>query len=53
MAQYCHERPSRLKDDAQRDFIEEMYAKTRRGTNLKLGTLGYLVSIYIKIGGRT
>jgi hypothetical protein len=52
MAEYCHERPSRLKDDAQRDFINEMYAKTQRGINLQRGTLGYLASIYIKLGGR-
>jgi hypothetical protein len=52
MAQYCHERPNQLKDDAQRKFIDEMYVKTRRGINLKLGTLGYLASIYIKLGGR-
>ena len=52
MAEYCHQRPNRLKDDAQREFINEMYVKTRQGMNLKLGTLGYLASIYIKLGGR-
>jgi hypothetical protein len=52
MAEYCHQRPNRLKDDAQREFINEMYVKTRQGINLKLGTLGYLASIYIKLGGR-
>ena len=53
MAEHCHGRPSRLKDDAQREFIEEMYERTQRGkNNLKLGTLGYLASIYIKLGGR-
>lgn len=52
MAQYCHQRPNQLKDDAQREFIDEMYVKTRRGMSLKLGTLGYLASIYIKLGGR-
>jgi hypothetical protein len=52
MAQYCHERLSRLKDDAQRDFIREMLVKTGRGINLQRGTLGYLASIYIKHGGR-
>jgi hypothetical protein len=52
MAEYCHQRPHRLKDDAQRQFIDEMYVKTRRGINLQLGTLGYLASIYIKLGGR-
>jgi hypothetical protein len=52
MAQYCHDRLSRLRDDKQRDFIDEMLVKTQRGMNLKLGTLGYLASIYIKMGGR-
>lgn len=52
MAEYCHQRPSELKDDAQREFINEMYVKTRRGINLKRGTLGYLASIYIKHGGK-
>jgi hypothetical protein len=52
MADYCHQRPNQLKDDAQRKFINEMYAKTRRGMNLKRGTLGYLASIYIKLGGK-
>jgi hypothetical protein len=52
MAEYCHQRPSQLKDDAQREFISEMYVKTRRGINLRRGTLGYLASIYIKLGGR-
>jgi hypothetical protein len=51
MAEYCHQRPSRLKDDAQRDFINEMYAKTQRGIRLQRGTLGYLASIYIRLGG--
>jgi hypothetical protein len=52
MAEYCHQRPNELKDDAQREFINEMYVKTRRGINLKRGTLGYLASIYIKHGGK-
>ena len=52
MAEYCHQRPSQLKDDVQRDFINEMYVKTRRGINLKRGTLGYLASIYIKLNGK-
>jgi hypothetical protein len=51
MAEYCQQRPNRLKDDAQRRFIDEMYVKTRRGINLQRGTLGYLASIYIKLGG--
>jgi len=52
MAEYCHERLGRLKDDKQREFISDMYVITRRGKNLSLGRLGYLVSIYIQIGGR-
>jgi hypothetical protein len=52
MAEYCHQRPNRLKDDAQRIFINEVYAKTRQGINLQRGTLGYLASIYIKHGGK-
>jgi hypothetical protein len=53
MAAFCHERPHRLKDDKQREFVDEVYAKTRWGMSLQLGTLGYLASIYIKLGGRT
>jgi len=52
MAEYCRQRPNQLKDDKQRDFIDEVYMKTLRGRNLQLGTLGYLASIYIKLGGR-
>jgi hypothetical protein len=53
MAQYCQQRSSRLKDDRQREFIDEMYSMTQRGRTLSLGRLGYLASIYIGIGGRT
>jgi len=52
MAEYCHERLGRLKDDKQRDFVSDMYVITRRRTSLSLGRLGYLASIYIQIGGR-
>ena len=52
MAQYCHDRRSRLKDDKQRDFVSDMVVITQRGMNLSLGRLGYLASIYIQIGGR-
>jgi hypothetical protein len=52
MAEFCHQRPNRLKDDAQREFINEMYEKTRRGISLQLGAPGYLASIYIKLGGK-
>jgi hypothetical protein len=52
MAEYCHERLNRLKDNKQRDFVSEMYVITRRRMSLSLGRLGYLASIYIQIGGR-
>jgi hypothetical protein len=52
MAQYCHERLGRLKNDKQRDFISDMVVITRGGRSLSLGRLGYLASIYIQIGGR-
>jgi hypothetical protein len=52
MAQYCHSRLARLKDDKQRDFVSDMVAITQRGMSLSLGRLGYLVSIYIQLGGR-
>jgi hypothetical protein len=52
MAEYCHERLNRLKDDKQRDFVSDMVVITRGGRSLSLGRLGYLASIYIQIGGR-
>jgi hypothetical protein len=52
MAEYCHGRLGRMKDDNQREFVTEMYVITRRGRGLSLGRLGYLASIYIQIGGR-
>jgi hypothetical protein len=52
MAEYCHERLGRLKDDKQRDFVSDMYVITRRARSLSRGRLGYLASIYIQIGGR-
>jgi hypothetical protein len=51
MAEYCHDRLGRLKDDKQRDFVNDMLAITRRGVNLSPRRLGYLASIYIQIGG--
>ena len=51
--EYCHARPSRLKDDKQREFVSDMYVRLRSGEKTyQLGRLGYLVSIYIQIGGR-
>jgi hypothetical protein len=52
MAEYCHDRPSRLKDDKQRDFVNDMYVITRQGASLSPRRLGYLASIYIQIGGK-
>jgi len=51
MAEFCQQHSSLLKDDAQRRFIDEMVITTRRRTSQR-GPLGYLVSIYIKHGGR-
>jgi hypothetical protein len=51
MAEYCDGRAGRLKDNAQRVFIEDMVLMTRRGMRLSPGRLGYLASIYIQIGG--
>jgi hypothetical protein len=53
MAEYCHQRLGRLKDDKQRDFVSDMVVITQRRGNLSPGRLGYLASIYIQIGGRT
>ena len=52
MAEYCQQRLSRMRDDAQRDFIRETNVKTQRGISLHAGTLGYLVSLYMKHGGK-
>jgi hypothetical protein len=51
MAEFCQQHSSQLKDDAQRRFIDEMVITTRRRTPQR-GPFGYLVSIYIKHGGR-
>ena len=53
MAEYCHERLGRLKDDKQREFVTDMYLIARHTKKLSLGRLGYLASIYIGIGGGT
>jgi hypothetical protein len=52
MAQYCHDRSGLLKDDNQRDFVDDMYHRAQRGMQPKRGPLGYLASLYIKLGGR-
>jgi hypothetical protein len=53
MAQYCHERLNRLKNDNERDFVSDAYFRTRRGIRLTLPKLGFLASLYIKNGGGT
>jgi hypothetical protein len=52
MADFCETRPNWLKDDEQRKFVEEMVFKTHNQVRLHRGTLGYLVSLYIKHGGK-
>jgi hypothetical protein len=52
MADFCHQRQNRLKNDWQRDFVADIYAITRRRTNLSLPRLANLAKIYIEIGGR-
>lgn len=52
MAEYCHQRLNRLKDDKQRDFVSDILVITQRGMSLSPGRLGYLASLYIQIGGR-
>jgi hypothetical protein len=52
MAQYCHERRGRLRNDRERDFIGETYMGTQRGKRLSLRQLGYLASLYIQAGGK-
>jgi hypothetical protein len=57
MADFCQARRGQLKDNKQREFIDEMVVKTRfpmlLRNRLMPGTLGYLVSLYIKHGGKT
>ena len=48
MAQYCHDRLHRLKDDKQRDFVSDMCVVTQRRTSLSKGQLAWLASIYIQ-----
>jgi hypothetical protein len=52
MAEFCHARLGRLKDDKQRDFVSDMYLITQTSRRLSPGRLGYLASIYIQIGGK-
>jgi hypothetical protein len=52
MAEYCHQRAGQLKDDKQRDFISDMHRLTLSRSPLSRPRLGYLISIYVQIGGR-
>jgi hypothetical protein len=52
MADFCHQRQNRLKNDWHRNFISDIYAITRRRTSLSLPRLANLAKIYIEIGGR-
>jgi hypothetical protein len=52
MAEFCQARRAQLKDDNQREFVDDMVIITRRHRGLSLGRLGYLASIYIQHGGR-
>jgi hypothetical protein len=52
MAEFCQQRTNQLKDDSQREFINKMHAQALRGASPPRGPLGYLVSLYIKHGGR-
>jgi hypothetical protein len=53
MAEYCHQRLGRLKNDWQREFVANIFVITRRTKNLSLGRLANLAKIYIEIGGKT
>jgi hypothetical protein len=54
MADFCEARRNQLKDDNQRKFIDEMVWTTHQMSHRRLHpkTLGFLVSLYIKHGGR-
>lgn len=52
IAEYVQSRRALLKDDSQRRFADEMVSKTRRRVYIAPGTLGFLISLYVKHGGR-
>jgi hypothetical protein len=52
MADFCHARRGQLKDDKQREFINDMCRLTLFNRVLSPGRLGYLASIYIQNGGK-
>jgi hypothetical protein len=52
MAGFCYGRRGQLKDDKQREFINDMRRLTLFNRVLSPGRLGYLASIYIQNGGK-
>ena len=57
MAQYCHDRLGRLKDDKQRDFVGDMYVDHASGVQRNLSVAGQAGILgeqsTFKIGGKT
>jgi hypothetical protein len=51
MAEYCHQRPSRLKSDWQREFVADIFVITRNTKSLSRSRLANLAKIYNEIGG--
>jgi len=49
MADYCYERRERL-EEKHHDFVDKMPAQARRRA-LSLRERGYLVSLYVQLGG--
>jgi hypothetical protein len=52
MAEYCHQRTNRMKNDWQRDFVADLFVITRSTEKLSSSRLANLAKIYIEIGGR-
>ncbi len=53
IAEYCNARLNRMKDDAQRTFVRQSYETiVQQKGHLSRGSLGYLVSLYMKHGGK-
>lgn len=52
MARYCQDRPNRLKDDKQREFVDDMFIITQRGKYLSPARLAYLINLYVRAGGK-
>jgi hypothetical protein len=53
MVEYCHQQLGWLRSDTERDFIDRVYPRIKRGINLSLRELGFLMSVYTKTGGKT